>query len=116
MKKLVIMVERLFLQGCRSQEGDQPPHQLHQGQVTFMFTVMGCKNIFPVNSYPGIGRLGSAEETSDYRRFGRQSFNYGDEADFCICNDKKNEKSVKRLTQSSLRPSWSGQVWQEPGF
>ena len=89
MKKLVVMVERLFLQGCRSQEGDQPPHQLHQGQVTFMFTVMGCKNIFPVNSYPGIGRIGSAEETLDYRRFGRQSFNYGDEADFCSCNDKK---------------------------
>lgn len=44
----------------------------------------GFKKYFSrlTNIHPGIGRLGSAEETLDYRRFGRQSFNHGDEADF----------------------------------
>ena len=67
------------------------------------------------NSHPGIGRLGSAEETLDYRRFGRQSFNYGDEAGFCSYNDQKkiyfcfckyfDENQFCKKTHSILSPT-----------
>ena len=36
---LVVVVEGVLLQGGRAEEGDQPPHQLHPGQVALIFNM-----------------------------------------------------------------------------
>ena len=50
---LVVVVEGGLLQGGRAEEGDQPPHQLHPGQITFIFNIIQ-HNLFQQPHLPNI--------------------------------------------------------------
>ena len=50
---LVVVVEGGLLQGGRAEEGDQPPHQLHPGQITFIFNIIQ-RNLFRQPHLPNI--------------------------------------------------------------
>ena len=92
---LVVVVEGGLLQGGRAEEGDQPPHQLHPGQVAFIFNIFH-HNLFQqphlpnikdrrpdkcfqwlANVYPSSGHNGNPEDALSSRQFGRQPFDYG---------------------------------------
>ena len=50
---LVVVVEGGLLQGGRAEEGDEPPHQLHPGQITFIFNFIQ-HNLFQQPYLPNI--------------------------------------------------------------